>query len=243
MNVTASYPYTILMIVLVDTTALSQHQQLWLDYQVDYPFANSYLFEVTCSYQTVLSKDDKWRSILVSPMFEHAILTRLDLQAAVPIAYTNQKENYNSFEASPAVTVIFHITQNKRINAKASFKAEERFFQNLEDHSWRSSSRTRLKAEAWISINGPNLYQDKLWYTITDYEEFFVVDEQVDERFANRRRARIGLGYRKNYRHRMELIYSLQSSRNEIDGAFISSDTILQLKYKMFLNPSTQSTS
>jgi hypothetical protein len=224
------------------TIVRAQRQQLWFDYQIDYPFSNAYLFEMTSSYQTVLSKDDKWRCLSVTPTFEYYVLTRLDLQATMPTAYTNQTENHNSFETSPALAAIYHITQNKRVNLKVSVKFEERFFRDLEDDTWTSSSRSRLKAEAWISINGPNLYQDKLWYLISDYEEFFVMDEQLEERYANRRRARLGLGYRLDYNHRMELVYSFQSSRNEIEGEFISNDNILQLRYKMFFNPAKPST-
>ena len=103
---------------------------------------------------------------------------------------------------------------------------------------WDVSNRVRLKGEIWITLNGPNLFTDKLWYTILDYEEFFVVDQELEERFANRRRGRIGLGYRLNYKHRFDLIYTRQTSRDEIDGDFISNDNVIQLRYKMFLNPS-----
>jgi hypothetical protein len=96
----------------------------------------------------------------------------------------------------------------------------------------------RLKAEAWIAINKLNLYQNQLWYAIVDYEGFVVVDEQVNERFANRLRARVGLGYRLDYKNRFEVIYTLQSSRNEIHGDLISNDNVLQLRYKLFLHPS-----
>jgi hypothetical protein len=63
------------------------------------------------------------------------------------------------------------------------------------------------------------------------------LDKQVEERFANRRRARIGMGYRLNYKHRFDLAFTLQASRNEIDEEFTGTDNVIQLKYKMFLNP------
>nr|HPH47652.1 hypothetical protein [Chryseolinea sp.] len=78
---------------------------------------------------------------------------------------------------------------------------------------------------------------DNLWYAILDYEEFIVLDQQLDERYANRRRGRIGVAYRLNYKHRFELTYTLQSSRNEIDGDFVSNDNVIQFKYKLYLNP------
>jgi len=217
---------------------LAQHQQLWLDYQLSYPFANQYLLEMTTSYQTVLTETDKWRSFSVSPTFEYMFLSNLDLIVEVPVGYTLQAEDYNSFETILSLGARWHITQNRRVNVRLLYRTEKRFFKNLEENTWDSSTRGRLKAETTISINGPNLYQDNLWWAILDYEEFFVADEQVNERYANRRRGRVGLGYRLNYKHRFEVIYTLQSSRNEIEGEFISNDNILQLRYKMYLNPS-----
>jgi len=227
----------VILLVCAYPSIAQKHQQLWFDYQLDYPFANQYLFEVTTSYQTVLTDSAKWRSMSISPVFEYQLTTQLDLLGGIPFAYTNQTSTYNSFELDPYVGARFHISQNKRIDSRLIFKLEERLFQNLETHTLEKSNRMRLKAEAWISINKINLYQDKLWYAILDYEEFVVVDEQVNERFANRLRARFGIGYRLNYKNRFELIYTLQSSRNEIHGDFISNDNVLQLRYKIFLNP------
>jgi hypothetical protein len=58
----------------------------------------------------------------------------------------------------------------------------------------------------------------------------------VEERYANRRRSRIGVGYRLNYRNRFDLFCTGQPSRNEIEGDFISNDNVIQLRYKLYLN-------
>jgi hypothetical protein len=218
-------------------SAAQQNNQLWLDYQVDYPFQNQYLFEVTTSYQRILAKDS-WRSLNVTPTFEIQYLKNLDLIGTMPIYYTVQKEDFNTYGIDPAIGVRYHITQNQRFNTRLIFKVEERFFHQIEEDSWQNSNRLRLKAEAWITLNGPNLFADNLWYVILDYEEYFVMDHQLDERYANRRRARLGLGYRLNYKHRFEFIYTLQSARDEVDGDFIRQDNVFQFRYKMFLNPS-----
>ena len=214
-----------------------QHEQLWLDFQVDYPFANKYLLEVSPSYQTVLSKENKWRSASLSATFEYVLFRQMDLTVEVPVAYTLQKEGSNSWELSPLLGPRFHITQNRRIDSRLLVRYQQRYFRQVEENDWDVSNRTRIKAEAFICINGPNLFTDNLWYAILDYEEFIVLDQQLEERFANRRRARVGLSYRMNYKHRFEIIYTRQSSRNEIDGDFLSNDNVIQLRYKMFLNP------
>jgi hypothetical protein len=217
------------------SSVAQQNDQLWLDYQLDYPFHNQYLFEVITSYQRVLAKDS-WRSLNVTPTFEFQYLNNLDLIGTMPMYYTLQKENFKTYGIDPTVGVRYHFTQNQRFNTRVLFKVEERFFHQVENDSWQSSNRLRLKFEEWIAINGPNLFVDNLWHLILDFEEYFVVDHQLDERYANRRRARIGLGYRLNYSHRFDLIYTLQSARDEIDGDFIRQDNVFQLRYKMFLN-------
>ncbi len=214
-----------------------RNEQLWLDFQVSYPFANDYLLEINPSYQTVLSSENKWRSYSLSTTFEYILFNNVDLTAEVPFAYTVQKEGVNSFEISPLIGTRFHITQRRRIDSRLILRYQPRYFKQLEEQDWDVSNRTRIKGEAFICINGPNLFRDNLWYAILDYEEFIVMDQQLDERFANRRRGRIGLSYRLNYKHRFEAIYTRQSSRDEINGGFISNDNVIQLRYKMFLNP------
>lgn len=229
--------YAASTLCLLARESRGQGQQLWLDYQVDYPFANVFLFEVTGSYQTNVWTDNKWRNFTLTPTFEWSFDV-IDLIATVPMAYTQQTTNYNSFELNPSVGVRYNVTENRRITSRIIFKVEERMLTNLETKNWEFSNRLRLKGEILISLNGPTMFQDNLWWSILDYEEFFVTDKQLDERYANRRRGRVGLGYRLNYRNRFEFIYTLQSSRDEIHGEFNRLDNVVQLRYKMFLNPS-----
>lgn len=227
-------------VFLMSVKAFAQHdEQLWLEWQLSYPFANRYLLENTTTYQTLLKKDGKWRSINVSPTFEYTLFTRLDLLSEISLGYTDQQEGVSTFEIAPMVGGRFYITQNKKIDTRLVLRYQVRGFRQIEDEDWDVSNRTRLRGEAFWSINGPNLFTDKLWYLFADYEEFFVFDQQLDERYANRRRARIGIGYRLSYQHRFDLGYTLQSSRNEIEESFISTDGVIQFKYKLFLNPGT----
>lgn len=232
--------YAASTLCLLTREAKAQGQQVWLDYQVDYPFANVYLFEVTASYQTTISANNQWRNISITPNFEWQSFEFLDVMVSAPLSFTNQTEDYKTFNVDPSLGVRYHVTQNKRITSRVIFKLEERILRDFEEKTWNFSNRMRLKGEILTSINGPNLFQDNLWWAILDYEEFFVTDQQLDERFANRRRGRVGIGYRLNYRNRFELIYTLQSSRDEIGGDFSRLDNVLQLRYKMFLNPSKQ---
>src|ERR1043165_460653 len=118
-----------LVIALTCTMPISlnaqRSNQLWLDYQLDLPFANQYLFELGVSYQTVLD-GPKWRNINMSPTFEYQFFRRVDLIATIPMNYTLQKEGANSFGVDPSLGARLHVTQNKRVESRLIFKAEHR---------------------------------------------------------------------------------------------------------------------
>lgn len=237
-------PACLLLLLMGESSSslyAQQDEQLWLEVQTSYPFANQYLLENTTTYQTLLSKEGKWRSLAISPTFEYTFSPRLDLLSEIGISYTKQQEAVNSFEIAPMVGGRFHITQGKRVDVRFVWRYQVRAFKEIEANDWEISNRTRLRGEFFYSINGPNLFADKLWYAFADYEEFVVLDQQLDERYANRRRIRMGLGYRLSYRHRFDLGYTIQSSRNEIEGEFVSTDNVIQLKYKWFFNATKKS--
>lgn len=211
--------------------------QFWAEWQVSYPFANRYLAETTFSYQTLLKGGEKWSSLNMSPTFEMVLTPKFELTAEAPIGYTRQTDSQTSFEISPLAGVRYHITQGKRVDTRLLARVQSRNVHQIESDVWEHIGRLRLKGEVWFSINGPNLFTDKLLYSFIDYEEFIVADEQINERFANLRRARVGLGYRLNYKHRMDLMYTWQYSRDEINDVFNRIDNVIQVKYKMFLNP------
>lgn len=59
--------------------------------------------------------------------------------------------------------------------------------------------------------------------------------DEVGERFANRFRARAGIGYRLAYTSRFEFIYMIQQSKGGLSEEFSSSDNIFRFRYKHYL--------
>jgi hypothetical protein len=212
-------------------------EQLLLEMQTTYPFKGRYTLENTAAYQTLLVKENKWRSLSTTPTFEMVLIRWLDLVSEVGLAYTQQQENTNTFEVSPMAGVRLYFTQNKKLDTRFLARYQLRNFLDLQTDEWSASNRSRLRGEVYYSINGPNLFTDKLWYAFTDYEEFIVFDQQLEERYANRRRWRVGVGYRLDYRHRFDVGFTLQNARDEINDQFTGTDNVIQFKYKLFFNP------
>ncbi len=214
--------------------AQSTNEQLWFEYMINYPFANSFNIENAFVYSTLLNTP-RWRSFDYSPTLEYSITPNIDISLGATLSYTGQTENYNTFEARPVLGTRIHITPNQRIVTRILLRMEQRNFKNLETKEWDTSVRSRARAEILVPINKKSIFEDKLWYGVVDAEWFFTVDQDVNERFSNRFRMRFGIGYRLSYSSRFEFIYMIQESKNAITESFYTSDNIFRFRYKHFL--------
>ena len=134
-----------------------------------------------------------------------------------------------------------HFTPNRRILTRLLLRLEHRQLNYESTNSSESSLRTRIRAESYIPINHKSMYEDHLWYGVADVEVFIVKDQTIKERFANRYRFRLALGYRLSYTWRFEAMYTLQESRNTIAGDYTTVDQIFRLRVKHYLNRSKPS--
>src|SRR5688572_27421494 len=137
----------VILVAGSNLVSAQRKEQLWLDYQIDYPFANRFLFEAAASYQTLLSKEDKWRSLSLTATFESLVFNFLDVTVDLPVSYTLQTEGSNSFEIAPMLGLRFYITQSKRIDTRILVRYQQRYFLQVEENDWDISNRTRLKGE------------------------------------------------------------------------------------------------
>ncbi len=203
---------------------------------LNYPFANMYNLESAFTYSTSL-RSPRWRAFDFQITPEAAITRNIDLSASFLGSYTFQNDTLESLELRPTIGVRFHFTEERRIQTRLFVRFEQRHFKDVEAGDWYKSNRFRTRAESVIALNKPTMFSgDKLWYAILDAEWFFVLDEDVEERFANRFRLRAGLGYRLNYNLRFEFVFTNQQSKNAIAENFYSSDNIFRFRIKQYLN-------
>jgi hypothetical protein len=214
--------------------AQSSSEQFWVEHMLNYSFANSFNLENAFTYSTDLHTP-RWSAFDYAPTLEYSVGPHLDLSLGATFSYTVQSEDYNTFEIRPVLGTRVHFTPNKRILTRVYFRIEQRNVKNLDTKDWETTLRPRARIEALIPISKKSYYVDKLWYGIVDAEWFFTNDPDVDERFANRFRSRIGLGYRLHYGSRFEFLVMYQESKNNIEDTFYTSDSIFRLRYKHFL--------
>lgn len=217
--------------------------QLWTEYMFNIPFANSYNVELASTYSTVL-EFPKWRSLDFQVTPEWSVTRHVDIMGGLLIGGTFQNETKSTFEIREMLGTRIHITPNKRILTRLLVRFEQRNQLDKESEEWDNSHRARVRAETIIPLNKNSMYAgDKLLYSILDAESFMVVDKNVKERFANRYRLRMGIGYRINYNFRFEFVYTLQESRNTIDGDYVTTENIFRFRLKHYINKATPSTS
>lgn len=227
----------LIMLIIINSKEVFAQQkvdrQFWQDVVLDYQMGKN-LFETEMSYQTLLAKENKWYSLNISPAYERSINKYVDLISALPLSYTVQSDTSNSFEVRTMLGARIYFTPGKRIETRFTYRFEYRFFHDQSSSEWVKSSRSRFRAEVIVPVNRPNYYSDKMLYCLGDVELFSTVDKDVQERYANRFRIRVGAGYRMSYNWRFEAIYMLQESRNNVADGYNSVDNILRLRIKCY---------
>lgn len=207
---------------------------MWIEYQAVVPFGNVYLFDTEAGYQTLVSDGSPMNSYHITPNLQRNMTPKIDLMFSIPLYYTMQSSTYNNYEIrfSPAMRYTF--TSGKRVESRSVLRYDYRCVKP-ETSAWETSNRIRLSLEFLVPINRKTYFEDKMLYGIADGEGFFVVDQNVKERYANIFKTRWGLGYRLNYKYRFEVSYQKQISRTTIDAPFDTEDNILRLRCMMYL--------
>lgn len=211
-------------------------KQIWNEYMFNLPFAQVYNLELAANYSTVLDSP-KWRSFEFQATPEWTISQRLDLMGGFLLGNTFQNETTNTVELRGMLGTRIHLTPHKRILTRLLVRFEQRNQRDQETAQWENSQRSRIRAETIIPINKKSMFAgNQLWYGMLDAEYFLVFDQDLEERFANRFRLRAGIGYRLSNSFRFEFVYTMQQSKNTIDGNFSTTDNIFRFRIKQFLN-------
>ncbi|MEX1132534.1 MAG: DUF2490 domain-containing protein [Flavobacteriales bacterium] len=211
--------------------------QLWLDGTVYKTFASYYRAQTEFGYRTLVSGGSYWESYRVAPRMEIAPTPHWTFMVGAPLVFTQQQEGPNSYEARLQLGAKYDFTPFKRVRTRLYLRYEYRSVKTEIDDLVQNTNRARLRAEVLVPLNTDNHSADTMWYALGDVEAFIGRDQDVDERFANRARVRIGAGRKFSYNWRVEAIYTLQESRNSIEDTDPSVDNIIRLRLKYYITP------
>jgi hypothetical protein len=214
----------------------AQSTQLWADFTLNIPTGNHTLLSNQLSYRSTELKGQKWREVNINPIVQWSINRHFDAMAGLTGAFTHQKNGFNTIEIKPEFGLRYHLFPDIRVQFRALARLEQRNFYLQEAALWNHSLRSRFRIECLVPINKSSMLFNQLWYAIADAEVFWAMDEEINERFSNQRRFRLGGGYRLSDLWRFEFIYTYQVTRNFLETGFQQSSNVFRLRVRMFLH-------
>ena len=120
----------------------------------------------------------------------------------------------------------------RRIVVRDLVRVESRqFFYTGSGSGTSSSIRFRNRLEFLVPLNKEKMTEDGARYFLADWEWFIPLDEP-DERFASKQRVRTGIGYRRSFAWRFEVLYIWTRSRDTIDEGFSTADNSINIRLK-----------
>jgi hypothetical protein len=239
----AQIPYARILFVLCGAFIMGRasmaqgSSQLWMDGILGKTFEGIYRADAEFGYRTLVSSGSNWESFRLAPRMEAAPTAHWTFLLGAPFIFTDQQEGGNTFEARVQVGAKYNFTPFRRVQSRLNLRYEFRSVEDEGEDLRQNSQRLRIRAEVVVPLDTDNYRADTMWYAMADAEAFLSADQDVDERFANRARVRVGAGRKFSYNWRMELIYTVQQSRNSIEDADPSVDNILRLRFKYYFTP------
>jgi hypothetical protein len=237
---------------LVLTTAPAAAQtnlQLWGNFTTDWAKTPRLTYSLDFEPKVLIARPDDapgWRAIDVSPSIEYALKNWLDLNAEGDVGQTKQTDHVNSLELTGRLGARFHLFSRekptilnlrherpprRRVVLRDLVRVEFRNFHYSDGTPPASAVRFRNRLEFLEPINKERLTDDGVRYFLADWEIYVPLDD-VEERFANRQRIRLGLGHRPSFAWRYQLLYMWTRSRNGIDESFKTTDNIIDFQIK-----------
>jgi hypothetical protein len=221
--------------------------QLWGNLTFNWVKSDRLVYELDFEPKALLDAPEgepDWRNLDVTPNVEYSLRPWLDLVADTTIGRTMQTDDLDSTEVTPRLGVRFHLfsraqkfrvrehAPRRRIVVRDLVRFESRnFFYSGGDVESESTFRFRNRLEFLLPLNRERITDDGAGYWLADWEWFVPLDD-ADERFGNRQRIRTGIGYRRSFNWRYELLYVWTRSRNTLDEGFSTTENIIDVRVK-----------
>jgi hypothetical protein len=191
-----------------------------------------------------------WHNLDLTPNVEYSPKSWVDLVAESVVGYTKQTDDVDTIEFSPRVGVRFHLFSRgvptrvpnrlhpierpprRRVVVRDLVRVESRnLFYTGAGSGSDSTVRFRNRLEFLVPLNKEKLTEDGARYLLADWEWYIPLDDPA-ERFANKQRIRTGLGYRRSFAWRFEVLYLWTRSRNTIEDGFKTADNSIDIRVK-----------
>jgi hypothetical protein len=227
--------------------------QVWLNVTPGWSLGKHWYWELDAEPKWQVSGGEQWRNLDLTPAVEYYPLDWLDLSAEATVGRTHQRDGLDTFEVTERLGVRLHLFGKivsrrrylpglgrehlplTRVHVSTLVRLEQRNFfysdATPDSHGWRA----RLRLEGKLALNHSRLAQERTLYALGDVEYYQPIGEEVEERYVNRMRVRLGLGYRPSARTRIEAIYIRDWNRDSPEAYYAGQDTqAVDLRWKLF---------
>ena len=228
-------------------------KQIWANFIISRPLSEKLYFEYDIEGARQVSGGEPWRYIYGTGLLEYYPSGWVDLTGELTTGFTRQSAQENSFEATARLGIRLHLINQimnsqlvtkirpermsgRKVSIALLSRVEHRHFWYDGDRPSSSDVRWRNRLEFKLALNENNLATDGVWYLIADAEWFVPLsDEEAPERFASKRRYRAGLGYRRSYQWRFEVLAMRDDIRETPESEGVPEALMLDLRIKWFL--------
>jgi hypothetical protein len=221
--------------------------QIWGNVTLGHPKSERLFLELDLEPKFQVSGGERWRNLDATPLLEFYPKDWLDLTAEATVGFTHQFSGLDTFEVTPRIGVRVHLFQSawdhlphperlpaSRLSLGNLLRLESRHFWYSDDQGSSQEWRLRNRTEAKFALNRGNLSEDGTLYLIADAEFYVPLGDELPERFSTKFRTRLGLGYRFDYRKRLEFLYIRDNSRSTLEQDFEKDANIFDFRLKIF---------
>ncbi len=210
--------------------------QVWTDFLLDWYFRSDHLAELEVGPKVLFSGGEAWSELTLTPAYEWVAGPRFELVVRTLFSWVRQNKDISTFEVRPVLGFRLYMLQSKahRAMIRDFNRVESRNLWYLDTGEEETTWRYRNRLELQLAINHKHLADAHTLYLLSDFELFVNLGRATAERFNDNWRYRVGLGYRIKYEWRVELLYTLQTTRDTLESQFQVSNNIIRLRIKFY---------
>ena len=228
-------------------------RQLWGNFITAFPQSDKLYLEADAEVATQVSGGgDDWGYVYGTGLVEYYPNDWIDLTGELVAGYTDQNASEDSWEVTARMGVRLHFLRQimrssfmerirhervsgNRFSISNLARFEYRNFWYTGDLPNTSDWRFRNRIESKFALNRSDLGADGVWYAIGDIEWFVPFDEpEAPQRFATKRRVRLGLGYRHSFRWRFDVLFMADNARDTLDGVTEADARMIDVRVHYF---------
>lgn len=197
--------------------------QVWLNATGGRRYGESWYAELDVEPKWQVT-GERWRALDLTPAVEHYPADRLDLSAELGVGKTHQRDGLDTWELTPRIGTRLHLFSKvepfrpgiaglrerlplTRLGVSTLVRVELRSLFYSDETPDRHQWRARARLEGKLALNRARLSERRTLYASADAEYYLPLGDDVPERYANKVRVRLGLGFRFSARTRLEALW------------------------------------